>query len=360
MGRPLRRSTLCASVRDIEDEIEAARRSGIRFVALCEPEYPAPLRAIDSAPPVIAVRGRLDILVRPMVAIVGSRNASAAGLVMTERLAQGIGGAGHPVVSGLARGIDARAHLASLPTGTVAVLAGGHGRIYPSDHAGLAARIAESGAVVSEMPLAWEARARDFPRRNRIVSGLSFGVVVVEAARRSGSLITACFANEQGREVFAVPGSPLDPRAEGTNDLLRQGATLCTSAADVLDALRPVMAEGIGALGRGLETRGPERDGFWDELDLEGQVDDAAPQDPRSPPPDDALERIRPASTWGPGELKTRIGALVGAAPVSVDDLVRVVELPARSVQAALIELELEGSIVRHGAGLVARAVVLP
>ena len=178
-----------------------------------------------------------------MIAIVGSRNASALGLRFAERLARELGEAGFTIVSGLARGIDARAHGASLASGTVAVLAGGHERIYPNENRPLLERLVESGAALSEMPLTWEPRGRDFPRRNRIVSGLSHGVVVIEAARGSGSLITARFALEQGREVFAVPGSPLDPRAEGTNDLIRQGATLVTASEHVTEVLAPIIAE---------------------------------------------------------------------------------------------------------------------
>ena len=211
------RSIRICSREQAEAELQAARATGIEFFATGEPDYPARLKMIDDAPPVIAMRGKLDILQRPLVAIVGSRNASAAGAKFTERMARDLGDAGYVVVSGLARGIDAAAHRASLATGTVAVLAGGHDRIYPAEHVGLLEKILIDGAAVSEMPLAWEPRAHDFPRRNRIISGLSVGVIVVEAARRSGSLITARLAGEQGREVFAVPGSPLDPRNEGTN-----------------------------------------------------------------------------------------------------------------------------------------------
>ena len=205
--------------------------------------------------------------------MVGSRNASAAGLTFAERLARELGEAGYVVVSGLARGIDTRAHRAALETGTVAVLAGGHDRIYPSENEPLLRRASSrtAGAVVSEMPLGWEPRGRDFPRRNRIVSGLSYGVVVVEAARRSGSLITARFALEQGREVFAVPGSPLDPRAEGTNDLIRQGATLCASAEHVTSVLAPLLASGPSPDLSAREGQ-PSTDveDLWDELDLPG------------------------------------------------------------------------------------------
>ena len=248
----------------------AAARLGVRFVAMGEPDYPKTLQAIDTAPPLIALRGAAALLARPSVAIVGSRNASASGLTFAERLARQLGEAGYVVVSGLARGIDTRAHKASLETGTVAVLAGGHDRIYPSENEPLLNAILEQGgAVISEMPMGWEPRGRDFPRRNRIVSGLSYGVVVVEAARRSGSLITARFALEQGREVFAVPGSPLDPRAEGTNDLIRDGATLCAGVEHVTSVLEPLIAAGP-RLDRSAEEPhhavGSEE--LWDELDL--------------------------------------------------------------------------------------------
>lgn len=207
---------------EAEREMEAAQK---RRVAFGEADYPVALRAIDAAPPLLAVRGDLRALARPGVAIVGSRNASAAGLAFADRLARGLGREGISVVSGLARGIAAAAHRASLATGTIAALAGGHARLYPPEHEELAAAVCETGALVSEMPLEWEPRGRDFPRRNRIVSGFSLATVIVEAARRSGSLITARFASEQGREVLAVPGSPLDPRAKGANDLLREGAS---------------------------------------------------------------------------------------------------------------------------------------
>jgi DNA processing protein len=290
------------------------------------------------------VRGEARALARPMVAIVGSRNASAAGLTFTERLAKALGDAGYVVVSGLARGIDARAHRGALATGTVAVLAGGHARVYPADHSPLLDSIlAEGGAAISEMPIEWEPRGRDFPRRNRIVSGLSYGVVVVEAARKSGSLITARFALEQGREVFAVPGSPLDPRAEGTNDLIRQGATLCSSAEHVIEVLAAV----IGAEEPPDKTvREPgfhpydEIEELWDELPLEG--DRPVVSEPAAPylfeePADDA-----------PSDPFSTLVGLLGPAPVSPDDLARQSGLSIRAVQGILLELELAGRLVRH------------
>ncbi|MBV8838438.1 MAG: DNA-protecting protein DprA, partial [Alphaproteobacteria bacterium] len=221
-------------------EIEAARALGASFVAIGEALYPQRLAEIDDAPPLLAVRGDPDVLTRPMVALVGSRNASAAGLKFAERLARDLGRAGYVIASGLARGVDGAAHRASLETGTIAVLAGGPDHIYPGEHAGLLDALLARGAAISEMPFGYGPRARDFPRRNRIISGVSLGVVIIEAAARSGSLITARFALEQGREVFAVPGSPLDPRAEGTNGLIKQGATLVTEAADVIAVVEPI------------------------------------------------------------------------------------------------------------------------
>jgi DNA processing protein len=250
----------------------------------------------------------------------------------------------------LARGIDARAHRAALATGTVAVLAGGHDRVYPADNEPLLESIiAEGGAVVSEMPLGWEPRGRDFPRRNRIVSGLSYGVAVIEAARRSGSLITASFALEQGREVFAVPGSPLDPRAEGTNDLIRGGATLCGSAEHVIGVLAPL-------IGTSLETRPEARepgsnayddDPLWDELDLAGAALPTGPRRANGPGADDDTAPDEA------GDDRTRLAQLLGPSPVSIDELARQSGLPIRTVQMTLLELELAGRIERHGGNAV-------
>ena len=203
---------------------------------------PSASPTIDDAPPLLAVRGNVAALARPMVAMVGSRNASAAGLKFAERLARELGDAGYVIASGLARGIDAAAHRASLATGTVAVLAGGQDRIYPPSNTRTCSTRCWPKGARSPKCRSDGSRARsDFPRRNRIISGLSLGVVIVEAAKRSGSLITARFALEQGREVFAVPGSPIDPRAEGTNGLLKQGATLVTEAADILAVVEPIL-----------------------------------------------------------------------------------------------------------------------
>ena len=220
-----------------EREVEAIERLGGRLIARDEPDYPLPLAAIADAPPLIIVRGNARLLVRPTVALVGARNASANGVRFATMLATELGASGFAIASGMARGIDAGAHRGALQTGTIAVIAGGPDVVYPPEHAGLTEEIVAHGALITEMPPGVEPQARHFLRRNRIISGLALGVVVVEAARKSGSLITARLALEQGREVFAVPGSPLDPGARGPNNLIRQGATLVESAADVIDAL---------------------------------------------------------------------------------------------------------------------------
>jgi DNA processing protein len=307
-----------ATRQEAETELKTARARGVAFIAVYEPDFPERLAMIDDCPPLLAVRGQLAILGRPLVAIVGSRNASAAGVKFTERLARELGEAGFGIVSGLARGIDAAAHGASLASGTVAVLAGGHNRIYPAEHVGLLEQILTEGAAISEMPLTWEPRARDFPRRNRLVSGLATGVVVVEAARRSGSLITARLAGEQGREVFAVPGSPLDPRSEGTNALLKQGATLVTEAAEVIAAIEPI-------LGRGFDMSHAQ----------EAARDELGPLD--AEPGDDE---------------RARIIALLGPTPAAIDDLVRMSRASPAIVRTVLLELEIAGRLERHGGSL--------
>ncbi|MFO1148884.1 MAG: DNA-processing protein DprA [Alsobacter sp.] len=338
------------SVQAIERELEAAWRLGVRFVAMAEPDYPRPLAAIDTAPPILALRGSAATLKAPAVAIVGSRNASAAGRTLAERIAQGLGQAGFTVASGLARGIDAAAHAAALPTGTVAVLAGGHDKVYPPENAGLLEAIAERGAVLSEMPMGWEPRGRDFPRRNRIVSGLALGLVLVEAAQRSGSLITARFALEQGREVCAVPGSPLDPRADGTNDLIRQGATLVRNAADVVAVLSPLVGLPPADDRTMREQDGNAEEPLWDEWDPFG-AEASGPAIPGTPTRD---LRDRPDACGSPsGSDQPDFMTLIGGSPVSVDDLVRLSRLPAREVQARLLDLDLAGRIERPAPHLV-------
>ncbi|MFL6796904.1 MAG: DNA-processing protein DprA [Xanthobacteraceae bacterium] len=306
-----------------EAEVASAIARGLNIVALGESDYPRRLAVIDGAPPLIAVQGKAASLAGPIVAIVGGRNASAAGLQFAERLGRDLGNAGFTIASGLARGIDAAAHRASLATGTVAVLAGGHDRIYPPENLALAKSITAEGALISEMPLGWEPRARDFPRRNRLISGLAAGVVVIEAARRSGSLITARYALEQGREVFAVPGSPLDPRAEGSNNLLKDGATLVTEAEDVAAVLRPIL----------------------------GQTFELALAEP---------EPVQAQGADPPSDERSRILQLLGPTPVAVDELVRHASSTPAVVRIVLLELELARRIERHGGSLVSTCLTVP
>ena len=298
-----------------EDEIAALQAANAHLVALGEPGYPPHLKEIPGPPPLLAVLGpRKSVTATRTIAIVGARNASAAGRRMAHMLARQLGAEGFTIVSGLARGIDAAAHDASLETGTVAVLAGGLDRIYPEENRPLAQSILDhGGALVSEMPLGWEPRARDFPRRNRLVSGLSLGVVVVEAAQRSGSLITARMALEQNREVFAVPGFPLDPRAEGGNRLIQDGAKLTTGAGDILEEL-----EGVTSVRPSLAATEP---------DLFDGLDDPAPD----PDPDD----------------RARLVEALSITPVSIDTLVEQTGLSAAGVGMLLLELELAGRIGR-------------
>jgi len=301
-------------------ELEMGARLGARLIASCEPEFPARLAAVDPPPPLIWVRGHVSLLHKPCVGIVGARIASAGGQRFARGLAGQLGAAGQVVVSGMARGIDSAAHEGSLPTGTVAVLGGGVNDIYPPENAGLYDRLIAEGCIVSESPPGKKAQARDFPRRNRIISGLSLAIVVVEAELKSGSLITARLAAEQGREVFAVPGSPLDPRARGTNDLLRQGAALCESAEDVLRVLQQQ---------RSIRER--ERPTY------------GAPASQAAL--DAAVEALR-------GEVE----ALLSPTPVSRDELVRATGAPAPAVFAALVELSLAGKAELLPGGMVTSA----
>lgn len=290
----------------IDAELERLDAMGARLVASCEPDYPPLLAALDAPPPVLAMRGKLKLMARPTIAIVGAREGSAAGLMLAERIAADLGEAGFVVVSGMARGMDAAAHKGALKTGTAAVLAGGLDHPYPPQNLKLHEAICEHGVVLSEAPLGTAPRARDFPRRNSIISGASRAVVVIEAALRSGSLITARAAADQGRDVMAAPGSPLDPRARGANALIKQGATLIESAEDVIaalgDAAPPLRPQSIGPL-------------F------------------------DAAESPRP-----PNGLARKIAALLSPTPIHVNDLARLTDAPAGAVAAALTELEMDGA----------------
>jgi DNA processing protein len=308
-----------------ESELEGAAGIGARALIVGEPGYPEALAAIDPPPPLIYVKGNAGHLARPMLAIVGARDGSAAGQKLARLFASRIGAAGFVIVSGLARGIDAAAHEAALPTGTVAVLAGGPDNVYPPEHAILHRRIAEEGCLVTENPPGFAPRAQDFPRRNRIISGLALAVLIVEAARRSGTLVTARMASEQGREVFAIPGHPLDPRAEGTNRLLKSGATLVTEPEDVLQALAPLLREPLSPI------TGSQHAARQEALPLD------APQLPAS-----LVEADR-----------ARLIEALGPAPIDVDELARVTGMPPRTIQIGLLELALAGRIERHGHHLV-------
>lgn len=322
--RPVR---ICS--RDVaEAELAATAAAGARIVFTIEPGYPGLLANVEVPPPLLYAKGRLDLLNQPSVAVVGSRDASAAGQKMARDLARALGQAGYVVASGLARGIDASAHRASLDSGTVAVLAGGIDNVYPPEHAGLYADIGVQGCLISEQPPGFKPRGQDFPRRNRIISGISLGTVVVEAAKRSGTLTTARFAGEQGRDVFAVPGHPLDPRAEGTNQLLKDGATMVTGIDDILSALKPVVT--------GYEDRRAH-----------GDVAYQPPTGPAATPIRDSVTRVI--------DQPERLAILqaLGPAPVQVDEIARAAGLPIRIVQVALMELSLAGRVEFHAGQLV-------
>jgi DNA processing protein len=317
------RAIRIATEQEAERELEAADRHGARFIGIGEPDYPPALRQIDGAPPLLAAKGDLVAATRPSIGIVGSRNASISGAKFAAMIARDGGRAGYTITSGLARGIDTAAHRASLDTGTIAVLAGGLDQPYPPENIPLLKEITDgTGLAVSEMPFGWEPRARDFPRRNRLIAGISLGVVVVEAAERSGSLITARLATDFGRLVFAVPGSPLDLRCHGTNGLLKQGAIVTTGSADVIEALAPLS-----------------------QLDLFG---DQVIEEPERPgggilPPDDDDRAV--------------IVSALGPTPVDVDDILRHTGSPASTVYLVLLELDLAGRLHRHAGGLVSLAM---
>jgi DNA processing protein len=312
------RAPRIASKAQVEGEMERVAALGARYLFLGSPAYPPLLAELESAPPALVVKGHVHLLDKPVIGMVGARNASAAACRFARQLAQGIGEAGAVVASGLARGIDSAAHDGSLTTGTVAVIAGGIDVVYPPENAARQAAIAEQGLLVAEMPPGTEPRARHSPYRNRIIAGLSHGTVVVEAAPKSGSLITARYAAEFGREVMAVPGSPLDPRAQGCNSLIREGATLVQSAEDVLEAIRPMH---MGPIAQPLDRYGS------------------------APPPADAEETERRIVT-----------DLLGPTPVPVDELVRQSGLAPAIVQTVLLELELAGRLERHAGGKVSLA----
>lgn len=297
-----------------ETDFINATRLGARYVALCEPEYPDLLRHAPAPPPLICVKGALDLTHRRVIGIVGARNASANGVRFTRQIASELGQADFVIVSGLARGIDTAAHEASINTGTIAVVAGGIDHNYPPENAKLQAAIADGGLLLSEMPPGIVPKAESFPRRNRIIAGLAQATVVVEAAMRSGSLTTARFAAEAGREVFAVPGSPLDPRCEGTNGLIKDGANLLQRASD------------ISAAGFAFESQ------FHEEP-----------------------EAVYPLKQDVPQALRARVAQLLSPTAVELDELVRQSGGSPDEVQGILLELELAGEVLRSSGGRVVR-----
>lgn len=312
--KPLR----IASEAEAVKEIEQTQKFGARIITQCEAEYPIRLREIFDAPPVITVFGNVEVLKKNTIAIVGSRNASANGCRFAYDIAKDIGRRGYIIASGLARGMDTAAHRGSLETGTIAVVAGGIDRIYPPENRDLFYKIGENGAVVTEMPFGAVPKSQNFPRRNRIISGLSLGVIVVEASLRSGSLITARMALEQGREVYAVPGSPMDPRCKGTNQLIKNGACLIESADDILEVTDRLVEERAEFLF--------ERDKDFNNVSLKSA-------------PDDVLENARPL-----------VMEKLSMSPSPVDEVIRQTGFAANIVLTILLELELAGKLERqHG-----------
>lgn len=310
-----RRKPLSVLPRPLAEEMMArAARINAQFVVAGEDGYPPDLAQIPQAPVMLCVSGQLELANRKAVGIVGARNASALGLKLTRQLTRGLVEAGFVIVSGLARGIDTAAHEAATAPHTAAILAGGLDHFYPPENEALQKAIAEHGVLISEMPPGTVPKSEYFPRRNRIISGMAKAIIIVEAAMRSGSLITARFAAEQGREVFAVPGSPLDPRCEGTNRLIRDGANILTSLDDVLEALNaPLMVQ-------------------------QGMLLEPAPK-PIALPTDIGTED------------RERVASLLSPSPIEIDDLIRESHLPPHHVMTILLELELAGRALRHAGG---------
>nr|WP_211641554.1 DNA-processing protein DprA [Loktanella sp. SALINAS62] len=308
-------------------EIRAARAAGVMLIAASDANYPAALSDMTDAPPLLWALGDLSLLARPMIAMVGARNASSLGTRMARKLAADLTDAGFVVVSGLARGIDAAAHLAALDGGTIAVQAGGVDVIYPSENAELAHAITDRGLRISEMPMGLQPQARHFPARNRIIAGLSRAVVVVEAAAKSGSLITARNALDQHRDVLAVPGHPFDARAAGCNLLIRDGATLVRNAADIIDALGPQVTANV--------VRTP--------------IEQTLPPETPPPPPSRDLSTA--------SRLHDLILDRLSPSPIAEDQLIRDLSVKAFQMAPALVDLELDGKIVRQPGGMLARVV---
>lgn len=306
-----------ASLGDTEAEWNQIYRAGARLVAVGEEDYPSELAHIHAPPPLLTIVGDAGWAQKTSVSIVGSRNSSASGIKLTEMIARDLGQNGVVITSGLARGIDTAAHKAALPTGTIAVVAGGLNRLYPKENIELAHAVARQGLLISEMPWNWQPRGKDFPRRNRIISGISAATLVMEAALRSGSLITARYALEQGRDVFAIPGSPLDPRAGGTNQLIKQGAGLVCEAGDILSSLEHRL------------PNHPIEPTLFREM------------------PDHSIEFAHDAEM--PEVARNRFIQSLGPVPIAIDELIRQSNLDPGQAQVLLLELDLAGRLERHG-----------
>lgn len=323
-----------ATLEDAEKEMQEAERLGVRLVGIGEPDYPAFLKVTEASPPLIALKGNVSIFQKTSVGIVGSRNASAAGKKLAAQFARFLGDAGLTIISGLARGIDSIAHQASLLTGTVAVMAGGIDHIYPPENKKLYEDIiANGGAIISEMPIAWKPRAIDFPRRNRIISGLSLGILVVEAALRSGSLITARQAAEMGRLIFAIPGSPLDPRSVGTNNLIKNGALLTTHPSDIVETLAPLTPMDINS----------QLNFFQEPLTLQLEKESFSSHDKK---------KHRQPSIGDEAERRAVLSAL-SVTPIDIDTLSTHSGVSLQNLYLLLVELELTGKLIRHSGGYV-------
>ena len=299
----------------IEREVEAVRRTGAKYLFHDQPDYPALLGQLESAPPILSYRGDVSLAEQPCAAMVGARNASAAAVKLAREFAGGLAEAGFIVVSGLARGIDGACHEGAIPR-TIGVIASGIDIAYPPQHSDLQEQIASEGLLIAEQPPGTEPRGSHFPSRNRIIAGLAAGTLVVEAAPKSGSLITARLAGETGREVMAIPGSPLDARSQGCNQLIRDGAVLVQSVEDVVELLS--------------SFDGRPRSSFRDDAEtFDFEIEELASAEPAD------------------------IGGLLTTAPVAVDELIRQSGEAPAAVQMALLELEIGGMLVRHAGGRV-------
>ncbi len=319
---------LC-SIESAEREMEACASAGVEIIALGDPDYPPRLKHIEDAPPLLFAKGRSPLLRKKSVAIIGSRNASTNGLRFAETISAELGANGLMIASGMARGIDAAAHRGGIETGTVAVMGGGVDILYPRENAIIYEEIIEKGVIVSEMPIGTRPKAAHFPRRNRIISGISRGILVVEAAPRSGSLITARLALEQNREVFAVPGSAMDPRARGTNDLIRQGAILTETAADVLEVIKP-------------------------DWPMQPVTQKPATESNVAKPLTSSSIHQKPQT-----DMHNWLEARLGPSPIEIDDLARDFPSPPAVLSEILLELELAGRIERHPGNMISTISVL-